>query len=102
MTDTLTTINAEVVRRRLGQLHDELSALITDLDTLEAGQDKIAEHARSRQVPTRQAAIAADVIADHIGTTAGHLRRAQQAVRHAHHRAKTLISAEEEASRGRA
>lgn len=100
-TTTTETETAEDATTILARLTVDLEMLTAVLDGVEFAEDRIAEHARTRQVPAQDAARYANQITDAVATAAGHLRRARAAVDDARRRATKLVNVQDDAARGR-
>jgi hypothetical protein len=94
-------ITPETLYTRLGHAITEITNVLASLDAIDDAGDRIAEHARSCQVPARQAELAAVNIAEDAAIAAGYIRRAEQSARSCHSRLKRLIDVETEAQQGR-
>lgn len=93
---TAATLTAALVA-----LDPRIEELINTVDGYEIAEDRIAEHARTQQVPRQDAARHANQIADALAEAGGHLRLAKAAIATARRRAALLVGVEHDASKGR-
>lgn len=97
--DALTAIQS--VRDNFDNLADQVAALIACLDRADDNADNLADRARLAEVPRSVSMRSASAIGDQAAAAAGHLRRAEAAIRNARSRTHQLLDIAQEAQQGR-